>query len=96
MLSLFSPPQGIGYYYDHFGSQAKWYNNYYCSIYYSCRIQEGYDEDFNYIPAQSFSFDSLYYDDGSQHFMPSDLFGGKKELLNRKGRDEFKNSYAVS
>lgn len=39
--------------------------------------------------------DELYFIeyDGSQHFIPSDLFGGEKELQHRKERDEFKNSY---
>jgi len=39
--------------------------------------------------------DELYFIeyDGSQHFIPSDLFGGEKELRNRKERDKFKNSY---
>lgn len=31
--------------------------------------------------------------DGSQHFVPSNLFGGEEELRNRKERDEFKDSY---
>lgn len=31
--------------------------------------------------------------DGSQHFIPSNLFGGEEELRNRKKRDEFKDSY---
>ena len=39
--------------------------------------------------------DKLYFIeyDGSQHFIPSNLFGGNKELQHRKERDEFKNSY---
>ena len=31
--------------------------------------------------------------DGSQHFIPSNLFGGEEELRNRKERDGFKDSY---